>query len=180
MHFLSTVVLVGAASASALTAVGQRSSLMALKRVVERDTCVPVPAPATCEKSCGPGNIQCISFPTCYNPSAGEVCCSNGKYCSRGYYCTNAGCCPNGTPLAQCGATISLSVILPPAGTSTTAAATTKTPIVTTSSPPPTVTHPSNGTATTSKPAQVTGAGNKLGFNVPAALGGLGALLVAL
>jgi hypothetical protein len=79
MHFLSTFVFVGAVSASALMATKQHSSLMALKGVIERQTvCVPVPEPATCEKSCGPGYITCISFPTCYNPSAGESCCSNG------------------------------------------------------------------------------------------------------
>src|SRR5262249_10881570 len=102
------------------------------------------------------------------------------EYCPRGYYCTNAGCCPNGTPLAQCGATVSLSVIPPPAGTAATSAPATKPAApATTSSAAPTVTRPSNGTATTSRPVQV-GAGQKPGINVPAALGGLGALLMAL
>ncbi|RDW74794.1 hypothetical protein BP6252_05936 [Coleophoma cylindrospora] len=73
--------------------------------------CSPVPAPATCEKSCGPGNIQCISFPNCFNPSAGETCCSDGGYCSAGYYCTDAGCCPNGTSLDECGATATLATL---------------------------------------------------------------------
>ena len=43
-------------------------------------SCVAVSATVSnlCEASCGPGNIQCISYPTCYNPSAGEKCCSNG------------------------------------------------------------------------------------------------------
>ncbi|KAL2127478.1 hypothetical protein VTI74DRAFT_10680 [Chaetomium olivicolor] len=111
-----------AVSATVHRAMGQRSALMALRTVIERQTqvCVPVPVPATCEKSCGPGNIPCISFPTCYNPSAGESCCSDGTYCPAGYYCTNAGCCPNGIPLADCDATVSLSVIPPPAATSDT------------------------------------------------------------
>ncbi|RDW86004.1 hypothetical protein BP5796_04329 [Coleophoma crateriformis] len=73
--------------------------------------CSPVPEPATCEKSCGPGNIQCISFPNCFNPSAGEVCCSDGGYCNAGYYCTNAGCCRNGTTLDECGATATLATL---------------------------------------------------------------------
>ncbi|KAH7348607.1 Prp 4 [Rhexocercosporidium sp. MPI-PUGE-AT-0058] len=144
MHFSSNILLLGAASAVAAATSGQRLSMMAIRSVFERqvDTCVPVTAPATCERSCGPGNIECISFPTCYNPSAGESCCSNGKYCPSGFYCTDAGCCPNGTPLADCGATISLSVILPPApttaapvptGTLTTTAELTRTPESTTS-----------------------------------------------
>jgi hypothetical protein len=41
--------------------------------------CNPVPPPVTCERSCGPGNIQCVSYPTCFNPSAGETCCSDGS-----------------------------------------------------------------------------------------------------
>ncbi|CZT48665.1 uncharacterized protein RSE6_09397 [Rhynchosporium secalis] len=126
MYILSTGVVPGAVSTVAATISGQRLSKMALDGIFGRqfDTCVPVTAPATCEKSCGPGNIQCISFPTCYNPSAGETCCSDGKYCPSGHYCTDAGCCPSGITLAECGATISLSVIpappqTPPAPTST-------------------------------------------------------------
>jgi hypothetical protein len=40
--------------------------------------CKPVPEPVTCEASCGPGYIQCVSYPNCFNPSAGETCCSDG------------------------------------------------------------------------------------------------------
>ncbi|KAG4430557.1 hypothetical protein IFR05_013959 [Cadophora sp. M221] len=155
MHFSSTVLLLGAASAAAATTSGQRLSMMAIRGVFERQTniCVPVTAPATCERSCGPGNIECISFPTCYNPSAGESCCSNGKYCPSGYYCTDAGCCPNGTPLADCGATISLSVILPPAAT-TEAPAPSATPTTTpevTTTPEPTTSTTSTTSSTTSE-----------------------------
>lgn len=60
---------------------GERNSGLAGNSLQERITtiCTPVPAPATCEKSCGPGNVQCVSFPNCYNPSAGESCCSDGS-----------------------------------------------------------------------------------------------------
>lgn len=44
------------------------------------------------------------------------------EYCDPGYYCTDGGCCPEGSPLDQCGATITLSVI-PPAGPEATSAA---------------------------------------------------------
>ncbi|KAJ5054476.1 uncharacterized protein L3040_000750 [Drepanopeziza brunnea f. sp. 'multigermtubi'] len=118
MRFSATLLL-GAASAATAGTAGQRSCLMAIRGVFERQStiCQTVPAPATCEKSCGPGNIQCISFPTCYNPSAGESCCSDGNYCPADSYCTNAGCCPIGATLAECGASFTLSVILPPAAT---------------------------------------------------------------
>ncbi|KAL2064208.1 hypothetical protein VTL71DRAFT_4702 [Oculimacula yallundae] len=131
MYFSSTVIVFSAVSAVAATTSGQRISIMAIRSIFERqvNTCIPVRAPATCERSCGRGNIECISFPNCYNPGAGESCCSNGKYCRSGYYCTDAGCCPNGVSLARCGATESLSIILPPAPT--TQAPTTRAPIPT-------------------------------------------------
>lgn len=80
-----TFVFAAAVSATVHMATGQRSSLMALRTVIERQSqvCVPVPQPATCEKSCGPGNVPCVGFPTCYNPSAGESCCSDGSKLSR-------------------------------------------------------------------------------------------------
>lgn len=39
------------------------------------------------------------------------------EFCRAGFYCTNAGCCPNGATLAECGASVSLSVIPPPVAT---------------------------------------------------------------
>ena len=67
--------------AISLETTGHREAMMALGGIFERQSneCVPVPAPATCEKSCGPGNIECVSFPTCYTPGVGETCCSNGS-----------------------------------------------------------------------------------------------------
>ncbi|KAN0079123.1 putative secreted protein [Elaphomyces granulatus] len=82
--------------------------------------CKPVPPPGTCEESCGPGHIECVSFPNCFNPSAGQTCCSDGSYCSKGYYCTDAGCCPTGSSLSDCGAISSLATL---AGTPETATA---------------------------------------------------------
>ncbi|KAF4628860.1 hypothetical protein G7Y89_g9291 [Cudoniella acicularis] len=112
MHFVSVAVLfAGLLSRTFATPnpapanqAGQRASYLALKSVMERATflCTPVPAPVTCEKSCGPGNIECISFPNCFNPGAGETCCADGTYCNSGYYCVDSGCCPNGKSLAEC------------------------------------------------------------------------------
>ena len=81
MRYFSTFILLGSAcSAIAEFTAGQRSALMALRSVFERQVqyCAPVEPPVTCERSCGPTFRQCISFPNCYNPAAGEVCCSNG------------------------------------------------------------------------------------------------------
>ncbi|CAI4214127.1 unnamed protein product [Parascedosporium putredinis] len=117
MKLTATLAFAGAATASVPLIAGHREALMALEGVLNRraDICIPVPEPATCEKSCGPGNIPCIGFPTCYNPSQGESCCSDGTYCPAGTRCTDAGCCPNDRDLADCGASITLSVIPPPA-----------------------------------------------------------------
>jgi hypothetical protein len=71
-----------------------------------------------CADACGPGYIVCIGAPTCYNPSAGETCCSNGDYCPKGQYCTNAGCCLDGMSLEDCGATQTIATVAPPAPTS--------------------------------------------------------------
>lgn len=56
----------------------ERRSFDSLHQLMRRQ-CVPVENP-TCERSCGPGNIDCgpSSWGLCYNPSAGETCCSNG------------------------------------------------------------------------------------------------------
>ncbi|CAL3970959.1 hypothetical protein PZA11_007345 [Diplocarpon coronariae] len=116
MRFSAFVLLFATAAVTANIA-GQRAALMAIRGIFERQLtiCTPVSSPATCEKSCGPGHVQCISFPNCYNPGAGESCCSNGKYCPVHSYCTDAGCCPVGFALEECGATFTLSVIAPPA-----------------------------------------------------------------
>ena len=88
MHTSTIVLLASVGAAVAETFTGSYTANMALKNLFERQTrlCTPVPAPATCERSCGPGFITCVSFPTCYNPGRGDTCCSNGKYCPKGYY----------------------------------------------------------------------------------------------
>ncbi|CAG8950363.1 hypothetical protein HYFRA_00006856 [Hymenoscyphus fraxineus] len=213
MQFFSTLVLastVSAVTATALTT-GQRLSMSAIEGVFPRQVqlCKPVPAPATCEKSCGAGNIQCIRFPTCYNPSAGESCCSNGKYCPKNYYCTDGGCCPVGKTLAQCGATTTLSVIPPPEPDATSASSSQPTTSVPTTSPAtsqatsastssftssssattkPLSTHSATpsavvppNTTTSIIPIQITGAAQKMGSEMGlVVLGGIGMLLFAL
>jgi len=126
MQILPAIFLLSSASALAATFQGQRISMAALPVLHGRQVqlCKPVPAPGSCEASCGLGYITCVSFPTCYNPTAGEICCSNGKYCKAGTYCTNKGCCPDGTPLEKCGATVSLSIILPGKPTTSTSTST--------------------------------------------------------
>jgi len=130
--------------------------------------------------------------------------------CPAGYYCTDASCCPNGTPLAECGATVSLSVVPPPASspssplshsihstaptpsdtsapeasyTTTSKVPTIGTPTATTSYTLPTGTQkpPSNGTVTTTKPsAQATAGAGRPGTNILAAFGGLGVFIAVL
>ncbi|KAH8792906.1 Prp 4 [Hyaloscypha sp. PMI_1271] len=161
MHLFSVFILLGSAcSVLAELSAGQRISLTALKSIVERQIqlCTPVPPPYTCEHSCGPGNIECISFPTCYNPSAGETCCSDGNYCSKGYFCTDAGCCPDGTSLAECGAAFTLSIIPPPTGSpSSPSPSSTSSAVTTSSSSGSSLTpSPSSSTPTPTTPANPT------------------------
>ncbi|PMD62604.1 uncharacterized protein K444DRAFT_346017 [Hyaloscypha bicolor E] len=160
MHLFSVSILLGSAcSVLAELSAGQRISLTALKSIVERQIqlCTPVPPPYTCEHSCGPGNIECISFPTCYNPSAGETCCSNGDYCPKGYFCTNAGCCPNGSSLAECGAAFTLSIIPPPTGSpSSPSPSSTSSAVTTSSSSSSNLTPPPSSTPTPTTPASPT------------------------
>jgi hypothetical protein len=143
MVLFSTLILASAASASVLLS-GQRISSLAGLGGLERQTesCPAIPAPYTCEGSCGPGYTECIRFPDCYNPSQGEICCSDGSqsslllpicgihqlssriaFCAVGHYCTNVGCCSDINSLANCGAAVSLSTIPPstsPASSSST------------------------------------------------------------
>ncbi|KAL1858355.1 hypothetical protein VTK73DRAFT_7842 [Phialemonium thermophilum] len=119
MHLLATLAVITAATVSATQIAYRAESVVALDRLMGRQLhiCDFVPPPVTCERSCGPGYVECARPPNCYNPGLGQVCCSNGKYCDAGYVCTDAGCCPEDVPLSRCGATATLSVIPPPANT---------------------------------------------------------------
>jgi hypothetical protein len=80
----AALLFAGSAVAAASLTVGQHKALTARSSLLERGpvtvvNCKPVPFPGTCEQSCGPGYVTCISFPTCYYPSAGESCCSDGS-----------------------------------------------------------------------------------------------------
>lgn len=165
MYFssLSAALLIGAASSVGATAAGQHLShraLAELETLFGRQTvyCAPIEAPYTCERSCGPGYTECIAFPTCYDPSIGEVCCSNGDYCDAGQYCTDGGCCDNDQTLEECGATVSLSVLLP--GAASTAAASTSS---TTSAASTTSSASHASTSTSASSAGNGGAGQPLG-----------------
>ncbi|KAK6439014.1 hypothetical protein LTR95_004779 [Oleoguttula sp. CCFEE 5521] len=73
------------------------------KRQVITTVCAAAPADTPpellCAASCGPGNIDCTAN-YCFNPSAGETCCSDGHYCPAGEHCVvytdgSPGCCPD-------------------------------------------------------------------------------------
>ncbi|KAH0600393.1 hypothetical protein MHUMG1_01389 [Metarhizium humberi] len=201
MQLLAVLALAAVSSASAALQAGSSATFMALRNVFERQVqlCKPVPAPYTCERSCGVGFVECIAFPTCYNPSRGDSCCSNGKYCPKGFYCTNAGCCENGQSLEECGATVSLSVLPPPSTrTATLPARPTSTPSSTLSEPTDTseagpastpsasstvvgsltgTTPSANGTAGATGPPVVTAGAGRKGV---VALGALGAVVLAI
>lgn len=95
------------------------------------------------------------------------------EYCDAGTYCTNKGCCKNGQSLEECGATQTLSVIPPPAATKESSEST---------SHPQAPTAPTvSATITTPVPSVVTaGAGKNAEVGVLAAVGGLGAVLMAM
>lgn len=83
MQFLSFLTFAGHALATTYVAarVDQSSLNGLLTRQFRLCNSVPV-GPNLCERSCGPGYITCISEPTCYNPSRGDVCCTDGSMCS--------------------------------------------------------------------------------------------------
>ncbi|KAJ9412621.1 hypothetical protein QL093DRAFT_2546950, partial [Fusarium oxysporum] len=58
------------------------SALLVLEGVIKRrNTTVykEVSLSLNCEESDGPGYVSCAGGPKCYNPSKGEVCCSDGS-----------------------------------------------------------------------------------------------------
>ncbi|EAS37138.3 proline-rich antigen 3 [Coccidioides immitis RS] len=118
MHFTTSLALFGTLVAASQAVEPIRGSYESneVLSVLKRQTviCKPVPAPFTCERSCGPGFVQCVYPSMCYNPGRGDSCCANGKYCRKGTYCTDRGCCLDGLSLEECGATRTISVIPPP------------------------------------------------------------------
>ena len=81
MYILRASILVGFATVVIAATSGQLVSINGVQGILERAmirNCKSVEAPATCESSCGPGHIQCVSFPNCYNPGLGQKCCSDG------------------------------------------------------------------------------------------------------
>ncbi|KAK2747928.1 hypothetical protein FQN57_001519 [Myotisia sp. PD_48] len=64
------------------------------------ELCRLVPAPATCEQSCGSEYAACLD--NCYNPIRGEACCLDGTYCPAGTYCALNRCCDNSLTLKEC------------------------------------------------------------------------------
>ncbi|PNP59925.1 hypothetical protein FNYG_14747 [Fusarium nygamai] len=180
MQLLSTLIFVGVASATVPRMAVRSPAFIALEGIMEGVTkrqtnnCREVPdGPNFCERSCGPGNVQCISYPHCYNPSNGETCCSDGEYCHAGSYCTNAGCCPDGKSLEECGATATLSTIPPPAATKQSSESTSRLQASTAPTAPAIV--------TTSLPPVVTaGARKNTEVGALAAIGAIAALLLAM
>ncbi|KAK2000137.1 hypothetical protein LX36DRAFT_444551 [Colletotrichum falcatum] len=109
----------------------------------------------TCAEACGGGYQQCKSTDQavhCYNPAAGETCCSttSGNSCLSSFYCTHdtktdTFCCPNGMNLGDCatkhGVTGALTSDVPvPTTTSVPTTSSSSTVPPTTSSTPPTTT----------------------------------------
>ncbi|KAK0315783.1 hypothetical protein LTR01_001083 [Friedmanniomyces endolithicus] len=109
----------------------------------------------TCVGCFGAGSIECVDASSCYNPTQGETCCSNSDtaetdnrrageigYCQAGYYCVDNGCCPNGSSLADCGASAAVATVAPPASTSSAVSSSSSTSTImsttSTSTPAPT------------------------------------------
>ncbi|KAF4974634.1 hypothetical protein FZEAL_8493 [Fusarium zealandicum] len=200
MHFLSTFLFVGAVSAAAHRVLERSAAYLALEGVMEGilkrqvRICKAVEPPVTCERSCGPGFVECTRPDMCYNPGRGDICCSNGYYCKAGTYCTDNGCCPDGNSLEECNATRTVSIIPPPATkepnkepTGMPNTKTTKEPITETTVKPilptrtPTVVPGGTTTTPVAPPPVVTaGAGKNAELGALAALGGLGALMMAI
>ncbi|KAH8659027.1 hypothetical protein BGZ61DRAFT_486035 [Ilyonectria robusta] len=173
MQLISALVVVGLASASPRSA-EMSPAFRPLERaavgVVDRQLHYQA-----CDVTYGQGYINCVSEAHCYNPGMGQVCCSNGWHCDAGTYCIDGfRCCPDGYSLSKCQATASLSVIAPPA---TGEASMSTSPPKAAPTPAPNATI----TTTTPLPTHVTtaGAGKNGEFGVLAAIGGLGALLLA-
>lgn len=85
MRLLYAVSFVYAVSVTAQGA-AREAAIRELDAIMKRELtiCSSVtrqPIDNFCERSCGTGNIACVNYNTCFNPDAGESCCSNGSEC---------------------------------------------------------------------------------------------------
>ncbi|KAK2834897.1 hypothetical protein FQN49_006803, partial [Arthroderma sp. PD_2] len=56
-----------------------------------------------CVDAFGPGFELCADSKVCYNPTEGDLCCSEGYPCPKGSFCLTKGyCCPNGLDPKEC------------------------------------------------------------------------------
>ncbi|KAK0821671.1 hypothetical protein LTR75_000328 [Friedmanniomyces endolithicus] len=97
----------------------------------------------TCVSCFGAGSIECVDASSCYNPTQG--------YCQAGYYCVDNGCCPNGSSLAECGASATVATVAPPASTASAVSAAPDSAVSSSSS-----TYTPTSTMSTSTPAATT------------------------
>jgi hypothetical protein len=84
MQLLSFLTLAGVAVASLSQGSKRSASFNELTGIMERQLriCDRVPVgPNFCERSCGTGFVSCVNESTCYNPTIGDVCCSDGSEC---------------------------------------------------------------------------------------------------
>ncbi|KAJ9634514.1 hypothetical protein H2199_008971 [Coniosporium tulheliwenetii] len=71
LHF--TLLLAGLVAANGRKGISSNPSILDRRQV---EYCQ-----GTCVGCFGPGNVKC-TYNSCYNPSAGEQCCSDGTYCT--------------------------------------------------------------------------------------------------
>ncbi|DAA79044.1 TPA_exp: putative secreted protein [Trichophyton benhamiae CBS 112371] len=56
-----------------------------------------------CVDAFGAGYELCADSKVCYNPTEGDLCCSEGYPCPNGSFCLTKGyCCPNGLDPKEC------------------------------------------------------------------------------
>ncbi|KAM5441742.1 hypothetical protein MferCBS31731_003002 [Microsporum ferrugineum] len=58
---------------------------------------------SNCADAFGAGYELCADSKVCYNPTEGDLCCSEGYPCPKGSFCLTKGyCCPNGLDPKEC------------------------------------------------------------------------------
>lgn len=95
MHPLSILALCLLVCSSA--ALGARDKQEIDKQEIARSNAIlrgiPLFSRASTCTSYGP-NYRACGRDGCYDPSQGQVCCSDGKYCEAGEFCSTPYCCP--------------------------------------------------------------------------------------